>query len=119
MYNSIIPFRSSFSSHITSVIKNLIPSNQKSCLVTSCTCFVYFYLGNFQIAPDATIIRKGIHSDIESYSAFWDYAKTIETPLRRYLKVRNITDVYVCGIAIDVCIGEYMKQKFQINLFVV
>jgi len=76
-------------------------------------------LENFQIAPDATIIRKGIHSDIESYSAFYDYAKTIETPLRRYLKARNITDVYVCGIAIDVCIGKYIIGKLQVYLLIV
>ena len=67
-------------------------------------------LENFQIAPDATIIRKGINSDIESYSAFWDYAKTIETPLRMYLKARKITDLYLCGIATDVCIGKYIKR---------
>jgi nicotinamidase-related amidase len=75
-------------------------------------------LENFQIALDATIIRKGIHSDIESYSAFWDYAKTIETPLNRYLKARNITDVYVCGIATDVCIGTYIKGRIQVNVVV-
>ena len=67
------------------------------------------YPTHFQVAPGATIIRKGVHSHIESYSAFWDYAKTNETALREYLKARKITDVYVCGIAIDICIGKYKQ----------
>ena len=48
-----------------------------------------------------------MHSNIESYSAFWDYAKSNETPLRKSLKARNVMDVYVCGIATDFCVGKY------------
>ena len=70
-----------------------------------------FIIGKFQVAQDATIIRKGMHSHIESYSAFWDYAKTNETPLREHLKARYVTDVYLCGIAIDYCVGKYMKLR--------
>merc|ERR1712165_461649 len=58
------------------------------------------------IATGATIIRKGFHSNIESYSAFWDYAKLYQTPLRQLLKSRNVTDVYCCGIAYDVCVAS-------------
>ena len=68
---------------------------------------------NFQVAAGATIIRKGIHSHIESYSAFWDYAKTNETPLMEYLNARNVTDVYVCGIAIDVCVGKLNNDRIE------
>ena len=73
----------------------------------------FIYSINFQVVPSATIIRKGIHSDIESYSAFYDYAKLNETPLRRCLNKRHVTDVYICGIATDICIGEYTKGTMQ------
>jgi nicotinamidase-related amidase len=51
-------------------------------------------------------VYKGIHSDIESYSSFYDNAKRAETQLRSVLKDKNVTDVYVCGLALDVCVGE-------------
>lgn len=62
----------------------------------------------FQVTPVGTIIRKGMHGNVESYSAFWDYAKTNETPLRKDLLSRNVTDVFVCGIATDFCVGKYI-----------
>ena len=77
--------------------------------INSCTaCFSAS--NSFQVATGATIIRKGFHSHIESYSAFWDYAKSYETPLTEYLNARNVTDVYVCGIAIDVCVGKFNRE---------
>ena len=62
----------------------------------------------FQVAPGATKVRKGMHGNVESYSAFWDYAKSNETPLRKDLINRNITDVFVCGLATDFCVGKYL-----------
>lgn len=52
------------------------------------------------------MIHKGTHSDIESYSSFYDNSKRAETELRRFLFERNTTDVFVCGIALDICVGE-------------
>ena len=52
------------------------------------------------------MVYKGIHSDIESYSSFYDNAKRAETQMRKYLKSKKITDVFVCGLALDVCVGE-------------
>ena len=65
-------------------------------------------LWTFQVAPGATKVLKGMDGNVESYSAFWDYAKTNETPLRKDLIKRNITDVFVCGIATDFCVGKYL-----------
>ena len=50
-------------------------------------------------------IYKGTHPDIDSYSAFWDNNKLNQTNLYHELSSRNITDVFVCGIAYDVCVG--------------
>ena len=62
----------------------------------------------FQVQSSAIVVRKGIHSHIESYSAFWDNAKLNETILRQDLKNHNITDVFICGIAYDHCVGEFI-----------
>ena len=63
----------------------------------------------FQVVSKAFIVRKGIHSHIESYSAFWDNAKLNETPLRQDLRNNKITDVFICGIAYDHCVGELVR----------
>jgi len=49
--------------------------------------------------------KKGCNSDIDSYSAFFDNCKLNETNLDQNLKALQITDIYVCGLAADVCVG--------------
>ncbi len=49
---------------------------------------------------------KGSRSDIDSYSAFYDNCKLNETTLNRDLKKHDINDIYVCGLAADVCVGN-------------
>lgn len=48
---------------------------------------------------------KGIKSDIDSYSAFFDNCKLNETSLNSDLKKHGITELYLCGLAGDVCVG--------------
>ena len=50
--------------------------------------------------------KKGSKSDIDSYSAFFDNCKLNETTLDGDLKKHSITDLYVCGLAADVCVGK-------------
>lgn len=54
------------------------------------------------------MVYKGTHPTIDSYSAFRDNVKCSETTLPQELKKRNITDVYVCGLAYDCCVGKYV-----------
>jgi nicotinamidase-related amidase len=49
--------------------------------------------------------NKGNKSDIDSYSAFFDNAKLNKTSLDNDLKSNKITDIYVCGLAADVCVA--------------
>ena len=78
-------------------------------------CVLQFTIHHyFQMIPKAVIIRKGIYSNLDSYSAFADNADLNETQLYRDLKKRCITDIFVCGIATDVCVGKYTGSK---NLF--
>jgi nicotinamidase/pyrazinamidase len=58
------------------------------------------------IIPHASlIIRKGSHRDVDSYSAFLEADRKTRTGLDGYLASRNITDVYICGLATDFCVA--------------
>ena len=47
-----------------------------------------------------------MNPEIDSYSAFWDNHKLSCTELHSKLQDAGVTDVYVCGLAYDVCVGE-------------
>ena len=51
--------------------------------------------------------------DIDSYSAFFDNQKLSKTALEEIIKKEVVSDVYVCGIATDVCVG---KEESHHNL---
>ena len=50
------------------------------------------------------IFRKGMDKEIDSYSGFFDNGKKKATGLASYLKGRNITSVFVAGLAADFCV---------------
>lgn len=51
------------------------------------------------------IIRKGYHSEVDSYSTFLNADKTTRTGLTGYLQERGLTEVYACGLATDFCVA--------------
>jgi nicotinamidase/pyrazinamidase len=50
------------------------------------------------------VFRKGTDPEVDSYSAFFDNARRNSTGLGDFLRERQITDVYVCGLATDYCV---------------
>eukprot|EP01062_Namystynia_karyoxenos_P051005 TRINITY_DN3989_c0_g1_i1.p1 TRINITY_DN3989_c0_g1~~TRINITY_DN3989_c0_g1_i1.p1 ORF type:complete len:490 (+),score=131.13 TRINITY_DN3989_c0_g1_i1:126-1472(+) len=52
----------------------------------------------------ATIVRKGIHKSVDSYSIFYGADHETSTGLRPLLTERKIERCYVCGIAYDFCV---------------
>ena len=50
------------------------------------------------------IFRKGMNPEIDSYSAFFDNGHRKSTGLTDYLRGRQVTDVYVAGLAGDYCV---------------
>ncbi|XP_015587924.1 uncharacterized protein LOC107264311 [Cephus cinctus] len=56
------------------------------------------------IIPDSSQIRKGQNPDMETYSVFFDNNAINSTELLNILQEIGITDVYVCGLAYDVCV---------------
>lgn len=51
------------------------------------------------------VIRKGFRPAIDSYSAFFENDHTTPTGLEGYLRTRGITDLTLCGLATDFCVG--------------
>ena len=67
------------------------------------------------------IFRKGTSLEIDSYSGFYDNGHRKATGLSEYLKGRNITDVYIAGLAADYCVYFTAKDALQegFNTFVI
>lgn len=59
-----------------------------------------------KFVPGSVRIFKGTLSNIDAYSAFWDNMRLNETGLRQELAMRNIDDVFVCGLALDYCVAS-------------
>jgi len=63
------------------------------------------------------IVRKGMHSGIDSYSAFFENDKTTTTGLSGYLKAMNIKRVFCAGLAFDYCVRftaeDAIKENFE------
>jgi nicotinamidase/pyrazinamidase len=52
----------------------------------------------------AAIFRKGMDAGVDTYSGFYDNGHKKSTGLGAYLKAKNVNEVYVTGLAGDVCV---------------
>jgi nicotinamidase/pyrazinamidase len=52
------------------------------------------------------ILRKGMHRDIDSYSAFMEADGKTTTGLTALLKARGVKRVFACGLATDFCVAH-------------
>jgi nicotinamidase/pyrazinamidase len=59
------------------------------------------------------VIRKGLNPKVDSYSGFRDNDKKSETGLRNYLKSREITRIFICGLALDYCCYYTAMDGFE------
>ena len=51
------------------------------------------------------ILRKGFRLQIDSYSAFFENDRVTATGLAGYLRERNLSRVFLAGLAYDFCVG--------------
>lgn len=70
---------------------------------------------DLKIVASAIKVYKGTNSEIDSYSAFWDNRKLAETNLYKQLRTQKVTDLYVCGLAYDVCVGATALDALDIG----
>ena len=52
------------------------------------------------------MVYKGVNPNVDSYSAFFDNQKLSKTCLEELIVKEDVTDLYICGIATDVCVGR-------------
>lgn len=57
-----------------------------------------------EVHPDDPVFRKGELPAVDSYSGFLDNDREHETGLRAFLQERGVDEVYVAGLATDVCV---------------
>jgi nicotinamidase/pyrazinamidase len=60
---------------------------------------------SLQLTRAELILRKGFRPGIDSYSAFFENDRTTTTGLSGYLRERNLTRVFLAGLAYDFCVG--------------
>ena len=60
---------------------------------------------NLKLTRAELILRKGFRATIDSYSAFFENDRTTATGLAGYLEERDLTRVFLCGLAYDYCVG--------------
>jgi nicotinamidase/pyrazinamidase len=69
-----------------------------------------------------TIVRKGFHPGIDSYSAFRENDRMTRTGLDGYLKARGLTRVVLCGLALDYCVAwsaiDARQSRFDVAVVI-
>lgn len=61
------------------------------------------------------IFRKGTNPEIDSYSGFYDNGHLKSTGLADYLKGKQVTQLYLAGLAGDYCVYFSAKDAIQEN----
>jgi nicotinamidase/pyrazinamidase len=62
------------------------------------------------------ILRKGFRPHIDSYSAFFENDRVTPTGLAGYLAERNLTRVFLAGLAYDFCVGYSALDARRLGL---
>jgi nicotinamidase/pyrazinamidase len=62
------------------------------------------------------ILRKGFRPHIDSYSAFFENDRVTPTGLAGYLRERNLTRVFLAGLAYDFCVGYSALDARRLGL---
>ena len=67
------------------------------------------------------ILRKGFRPQIDSYSAFFENDRVTPTGLAGYLRERNLTRVFLAGLAYDFCVGytALVARKLGLDVIVI
>lgn len=59
------------------------------------------------------IFRKGTDKNIDSYSAFYDNQHLKSTGLAGYLKEKGVSQLFLCGLAADICVYYSIYDAFK------
>ncbi|XP_047994001.1 uncharacterized protein LOC125232396 [Leguminivora glycinivorella] len=70
---------------------------------------------DLKVVDGAVKVYKGTNPEVDSYSVFWDNKKLSDTTLSHELRARGATDIYICGLAYDVCVGATIADALAIG----
>ena len=73
------------------------------------------FLEQMDIRENDIIVQKGLDFRVDSYSGFFDNKRLRETQLNSILKQNGITEVYLCGLATDFCVGYSALDAVSLN----
>lgn len=62
------------------------------------------FVAELKLPEGVHIFQKGIHEDVDSYSAFFDNGRRHATGLADFLREKNVDEVFVLGLATDYCV---------------
>jgi len=62
------------------------------------------FVTGLNIEGIAKVFKKGMDREVDSYSGFFDNAHKRDAGLGDYLKERGVDEVYITGLALDVCV---------------
>lgn len=73
-----------------------------------------------EMRPVEAIFRKGTNPLVDSYSAFHDNGHRKSTGLADYLRGKGATELYLCGLAGEICVHfsamDAIAEGFAVNL---
>lgn len=72
-----------------------------------------------EIARANMVVRKGFHRGIDSYSALFENDRRTPTGLLGYLRERELTKVFLAGLALDFCVRFSAEDARKAGLEVV
>ena len=81
--------------------------------------FFLFFPFLFQIPDGAFFVHKGTNPEVDSYSAFFDNLKSVNssTGLNNHLlKDSSASTVFICGLATDYCVGSTALDALDLGL---
>ncbi len=67
------------------------------------------------LEPAEAIFRKGMDPGIDSYSGFFDNGHQKHTGLAGYLREKEATDLYFCGLAAEICVAFTVKDAMELG----
>jgi nicotinamidase/pyrazinamidase len=73
------------------------------------------FVEGLDLRPVQAIFRKGIDRSIDSYSGFFDNGHRRRTGLADWLRAFDVTDVYLVGVAADVCVRYTAEDALELG----
>lgn len=75
------------------------------------------FVDGLRKGPIEKVFRKGVDKEIDSYSGFYDNGHRRPTGLSDYLREKGVEEVYIAGLATDVCVKyttlDALKEGFD------